>query len=239
VEQWREAWLPGFAGAAVVEIHDPRSQPVDIRVHEAEGFRVRVGADVPLVLIAPPRAIHDLVGVRTSGGATYMRDESPLAAALELETVRGFATALLRGTAGIEVERAQQTATELFRTCDAARYIRGVIHLGERRSTVSVLLTPAFAESLLPTRAGAPAGESLERRRAALGSESVEVDAVLGTADVPVAELAALAVGDVIVLNQGLADGAELAVRGGKKISGAAVGRVDGKRAIQIKGRMT
>jgi flagellar motor switch/type III secretory pathway protein FliN len=238
VERWRDAWLPGYAGSANVEVHDPRSQPVDIRVHEDEGFRVRAGVGAPLVLIASPRAIHELMGVCTHGPATYMRDDSPLAAALELETVRGLAAALLRGSTGLEVERAQQTATELFRTCEGARYIRAVIHLGEHRCVFSVLLTPAFAESLLPPRAVTPLGESLESRRSAIGSESIAVDAVLGTADVPVADLAALAVGDVIVLNQGLADGAELAVRGGKRIGGAALGCIDGKRAIQINERM-
>lgn len=240
VEQWRDAWLQGHAPAVAVEIHDPRSQPVDIRVHESVCFRVRTGIDVPLVLIAPPRAIHEVMGVSAScsGTAALIRDDNSLAAVLELEAVRRFAAALLPASASVNVERTPQTAPEIFRAYDAARYIRAVIHLGERRSALSVLLAPAFAESLLPKRSTAPVGETVERRRGALGDETVAVDAVLGTAEVPVAELAALAVGDVIVLNQGLADGAELAVRGGKRISGAALGRVEGKRALQLRGRI-
>jgi flagellar motor switch/type III secretory pathway protein FliN len=238
VKQWTDAWLPELGLSASVEIHDPRSQPIDIRVHEAECFRVRVGADVPLVLIALPRALHDLMGVTAAGAATYMRDEGTLATALELEAVRGFAAALLRGSTGLKLERVAQPASEIFRAFDAARYIRAVITVGERRCMLSVLLAPAFAESLLPKGTVTAGSESLERRRSAVGEEIVAVDAVLGTADVPVADLAALAIGDVIVLNQGLTDGAELAVRGGKRISGAALGRVDGKRAIQIRGRI-
>jgi len=77
----------------------------------------------------------------------------------------------------------------------------------------------------------------LERRRSAAASQVVEVVGVLGVAEVPVSELAALAIGDVIVLQQKLTDPAVLMIRGGERAGDVLPGRVGEMRAVQIKGR--
>jgi flagellar motor switch protein FliM len=137
----------------------------------------------------------------------------------------------------IELARIEQGALDVLREYDVARYICMCVTFGDARCVVDVLIAPALAEQLLPKPSAAPAAERVERRRAVVASQLVEVDGLLGYAEVSVTDLAALSVGDVIVLQQSLSEPGSIAVHGGERVTGAVPGRVDGKRAIQIRGR--
>jgi hypothetical protein len=245
VGQWQREWLPDRALRIGVDVQEARSQPIDIRVHEAACFRVRLMRQELLVLVVPQRAICGLLGMPAAGTDVSSRfaDEHSLAAALEREALRRLACVLLTGAgfasvATLELERDTLGAAEVLRKHATSRYVSASIALGDPRCVLSTLLTPALVEKLAPLQA-APVQEPehVERRRAGVAAESVAVEAVLGNAEVSITELAALAVGDVVVLEQSLTDSAYLAMPGGQRVGAAALGRVEGKRAIQMRGR--
>jgi|GEM_PF-1818063 len=241
IEAWHRTWLPGRILGADVEVQDLQSRPTDIRTHEAMCFRVHTGEEELLALVVPLRTMPLIVGAPATGADASSRfaDERSLAAALEHEALRRLAGSLLaRGGAELsELERAPIPAIDMFREHDAARYLTASVTLGESRRALSVLLAPTFVEKLVPRPGPPPDAERVERRRSAAASQCVDVDAVLGMAELPVSELAALAVGDVIVLERLLTDAGELFMREGERLGRVAPGRAADKRAIQIKGR--
>jgi hypothetical protein len=244
--QWRCEWLPEHAWPIGVEVQETRSQPVDIRVHETACFRVLADGQELAILLVPQRAIGGLLGMPASGAdlaAGCFADARSLASALEREALRRLARAMLVGagfatTMSLRLERETLAATEVLRRHATPRHVTASITLGDTRCALSALLAPELVGKLAPLRA-APVeyAERVERRRAAVTTEVVAVEAVLGNAEVSVSDLAALAVGDVIVLEQSLGDTAYLAMPGGERVSAAALGRVEGKRAIQIRGK--
>jgi hypothetical protein len=244
LEEWQRQWLPDLAQTIRVDIEDVRARPIDIRAHEACCFQVTANGDTPLVLVVPRRSLAGLVGAPSHGAEASSRfaDDRSLAAALEREALLRLASCVLgkepaREPAQIELTRLPQGAVDVLREFDAARYACACVTLGDARCVLDALISPALAERLLPERPVAPAVERVERRRSAAAEQIVEVDGLLGHAEVSLADLAALAVGDVIVLQQSLSEAGAIAVRGGERVTGAAPGRVDGKRAIQIRGR--
>lgn len=240
VEKWQRAWLPDTALSVDTHTEDLRIRPTDIRAHEAACFRSCVGKDLSLVLVVPRRSLAALVGVPSHGmdASSRFADDNSLAAALEREALARLATALLSEGPRVELERLTQSTVDVFRETADARFVCVAITLGDSRCTLDALLSPALVERLLPSRSRAPDGERVEKRRMAAAAQNVEVEGVLGFAEVSVSELAALSIGDVIVLDQKLGDACAVNVSGGGKMGGASLGRVDGKRAIQIKGRV-
>ncbi|MEJ1964228.1 MAG: FliM/FliN family flagellar motor switch protein [Gammaproteobacteria bacterium] len=241
LEEWRRGWLPECTQSIRVDIEEVSARPVDIRSHEACCFRVASNGEWPFVLVVPRRSLAGLVGVPSHGADASSRfaDEHSLAAFLEREALLRISSCLLppleRGKA--RLERLPASAADVFRDYDAARFVCACVTLGDSRCVLDVLIAPAVVERLTPARPAAPDSERVERRRSAIGTQPVELDALLGYAEVSVSDLAALSVGDVIVLQQSLTDAGGIAVRGGERVTSAAPGRVDGKRAIQIRGR--
>jgi len=240
LREWQRNWLPDSTQTLSVDIEDVKARPVDIRAHEACCFRVSVSGETPLVLIVPRRSLAGLVGAPSHGAEASSRfaDDRSLAAALEREALVRLAACVLRkSTNELELARMPLGAMDVFRDYDAARYACACVTLGDARCVLDALISPHLAEQLLPERPAAPTTERMERRRLAAAEQMVEIEGVLGHAEVSLADLAALAVGDVIVLQQSLSDAGVLAVRGGERVAGIAPGRVDGKRAIQMRGR--
>lgn len=241
LEEWRCNWMPETSAAIRASIEDVRARPIDIRAHEACCFRVIYEGQSPLVLLVPRRSLAGLVGVPSHGadGSSRFADPHSLVAALEREALLRLSRYVLgKGPAAqIELARIEQSAMDVLREYDVAHYICLCVTLGDARCVVDMLIAPALAEQLLPKRPAAPDAERVERRRAVVASQLVEVDGLLGYAEVPVSDLAALSVGDVVVLQQSLSELGSIAVHGGERLTGAVPGRVDGKRAIQIRGR--
>jgi flagellar motor switch protein FliM len=112
------------------------------------------------------------------------------------------------------------------------------ITLGEAEATFSVALSPIFVASLLPTRKDSPQDERVEPRKSAVAEQSVGLEAVLGHAEVSIRELALLAVGDVIVMEESLSDPGSLQIEGGGRVCRVVPGRLDGQRAVQFRGKI-
>jgi flagellar motor switch/type III secretory pathway protein FliN len=239
IGQWQRSWLPDRELPVRVDVVEARGAAVDIRTMEGATFRARVGKEMPLALIVPARSMPVLAGAHPSGmdATSRFADEHSLAATLEREALRRLATALLGGS-NAELEHCAGTSAEMLRELGAARYLRAGITLGERTLLIA-LLSPAFVETVAPRRSAAATAERVERRRAAALIESVAVEALLGNAEVTVSELAALALGDVIVLDRKLTDAGDLSVRNGERIGDITLGQLDGRRAVQIRGGKT
>jgi hypothetical protein len=240
-EDWRRDWLPGHTQPIGVAIEDVLSRPTDIRTPEAICFQVLIGGEVSLVLVVPRRSLASLVGAPSHGADSSHRlaDDTSLAAALEREALRRLAAVLLKDSAAgaCELQKLTQGAVDVLREYSKARFICACITADDARCVLDVLIAPTVVERFLPKRPSAPDAERVERRRLAVGAETVHLDGLLGFAEVSVSELTALSPGDVIVLDQTLADAGGVAIHGGERFSAAAPGHVDGKRAIQIRGR--
>jgi flagellar motor switch/type III secretory pathway protein FliN len=239
--RWHREWLPEQTQPIRAQVEELRARPIDIRAHEAVCFGVSVEGTESLVFIVPRRSLAGLVGAPSHGADASSRfaDDRSLAAALEREALVRLARTLLPhlNASDIELERLALGAVDVAREYDSERYVCTCITIGDTRCVLDVLFAPSLVEKLMPQRPPAPDTERVEKRRSAVAAQEIGLDGVLGVAEVSVSELAALCVGDVIVLEQMLADAGAIAVRGGERIGSAALGRVDGKRAIQIKGR--
>lgn len=238
VERWQSRWLPERRETARVEVLEHEARAHDLRLHDAACFRVAGGEQAALLLIAPQKCAPHVAGVLgaacdSAGGVIQQRS---IAAELMLEGLQ----ALIREFRTPDVlepvlERLDTAAADLLREYAALRYVGVLVTHGDMRCPIVLLMSPQAVNAALGVRALPAPVEQLEPRRAAVGNETVCVEAVLGDGEVLVSELARLAVGDVIVLGQRLGEPAALAIRGGGRIAGAAPGRVGGMRAVQIK----
>jgi hypothetical protein len=107
------------------------------------------------------------------------------------------------------------------------------INLLPRNKSVLLAISPEFVQQLSPATA-AKFATAVDKRRTAIGEESVRVEAILGEADISVGELASLAVNDVIVLRSAMSRPAHLATPDGRQVANASLGRVGNKRAVVI-----
>ncbi len=235
VERWRAQWVPGQERSVRVDV--PESGDGDARVHEVICFRVS-GACPPLVMLVPARCIPQVVGVRGDAGASASASSESrgLVERLELRAL----TALAREfrTADVlepQVERIALPVAGVQHEYAALRYASVRVTLDEAKCPILFLLSPELVSTVVPVKPSVAGAERLDRRAVAIAEEVVGIEAVLGEGEVSLADLTRLAVGDVLVLEQKLGEPASLAIRGGPAIVGAAPGRVDSMRAIQIK----
>ena len=70
--------------------------------------------------------------------------------------------------------------------------------------------------------------------REGLEAESVAVEVVVGVAELSLAELQSLSVGDVLRLDRGLKDPLMVLFDDGQRVCGAHLGAVRGRRAVQL-----
>ena len=241
VHAWSHAWLSGLPTDIQVAVEELQTRPTDIHAREACCFRVRARGVVALMLVVPRRSLAGLIGAPQHRVDASTRFAAPgsLVAALEREALLRLSTSLLVGVGAgeLDLERMEEGAVDVQREGAAARFLCLCITLGESRCMLDVLIAPGLVEKLLPERSHAAATEPLHSRKPSVASQTVQIEGVLGTAEVSFVDLAALAVGDVVVLDQALGHAGSITVLGGERLAGAALGRVDGKRAMHIKGK--
>jgi len=237
VVAWHRRWIPEQPANVRVEVLEAPEPVRDARIHDAACFRVSA-ARPGVVMLVPARCLPQVVGIlgdvgEGGGGAGQSHG---LVGQLELEALCALAREL-RTPDALEpsVERMTGTVEQIQREYGALRYASALVTLGECKCPVVLLMSPELMSAAIPSRAAAAIAERFERRSAAVAQEVVGVEAVLGDGEVSVSELARLVVGDVIVLEKKLGEPASLAIRGGGRIVGAAPGRVDAMRAVQIR----
>ena len=235
---WARDWL----GSDVVARGDVVDVPVvatDSRVHEATCFRATVSGR-GLIFIVPARCVPHLLGVRgdSADRALQRTAEESLAGRLEVQALQSLARELLGGGSAPGMDRIANPLPAVLRECVSCRHVAAQVTFVDTRFAFFAMLPAQFVETSVPIRSSSrpSGGERLEARRAGIADELVRVEAILGTAEVSVADFSVLDVGDVIVLDQALTDMAGLFVKDGSRAAGAAPGRVEARRAIQITG---
>jgi flagellar motor switch/type III secretory pathway protein FliN len=242
VERWRKQWNADEHCAVDVEVLDAQESVRDGRLtgghmHDAECFRVSGGPRPVLVMVVPARCFSRVIGILGDVGESIGRSlhEPGLAEQLELEALRLLAREF-RSTDALEatLDRSSASGSDTLREYASFRYGCALVRIGQSRQPFVLLMSPELMSAAIPVRGATASVERLERRKAAIAEEPVDIEAVLGEGIVSVNELAALAVGDVIVLEQKLSESACLSIRGGGRIVGAAPGRLEALRAVQI-----
>jgi hypothetical protein len=235
VERWRRTWAGDPKPRVSVEISAAESHTG--RWSSQSCFRVESAQATTLYLFVAARCLPVIAGIRGEVPDAADRQPEPgsLAARLEHEAARRLALELLSG-ARSELASFERTPTGI-RQVGLARYALASITLGDAEATFSVALDPGLVASLLPTRASLDHGERVEPRRVAAAEQPVAVEAVLGQTEVSLRELASLTVGDVIVMEESLSDSGTFQIDGGGRVGRVSLGRLDGRRAVQFKGK--
>jgi flagellar motor switch/type III secretory pathway protein FliN len=235
-ERWRRAWADDPQPRLSVEISAGESFAG--RWSSQSGFRARTAQGMTLSLFVAARCLPVIAGVRPQVSELIDRpvDPASLAGRLEEEALRHLAREILA------TARAQMASFERvplgIRQAALAHHALASITLGEADATFSVALDPHLVAATLPPQAAFRHDERVESRRVAIAEETVAVEAMLGQTEVSIRDLAQLAVGDVIVMDELLSDSASLQIQGGGRVGRIALGRFDGRRAAQFKGKL-
>lgn len=153
---------------------------------------------------------------------------------------REFLVEMLRSLCRALAQRAQvdDVLIEPARVSSEAKaragYLAVALRTGHGKPRVVVSLTARAVELLAPPSNVQRTSAPLTRRRLAVTAERVQLEAVLGNADVALRDLVNLTVGDVIVLDQPLDRGGHLALPDGRVVAQVVVGRAGERRAISI-----
>jgi flagellar motor switch/type III secretory pathway protein FliN len=110
------------------------------------------------------------------------------------------------------------------------------VKTGVDRVLLRLRLLPQLLLAMLPSEAAKPT-DVLTSRRNAIGNESVAVQAWLGDAEVTLGELAALQIGDVILLDTSVSGTGQLTLPDGRAIAPVCLGSAAGHRAVSVVGK--
>jgi flagellar motor switch/type III secretory pathway protein FliN len=235
VERWRRSWAEDTSSRVSVEISG--GEYFAGRWSSQSGFQARSPQGMIYLFVAA-RCLPVIAGVcpLTSGGVDRPVDPSSLAAHLEEEALRHLARELL-AAARTQMSSFGRIALGI-RQAALQQHAVASITLGEADASFSIAFDPQLLAILLPPLVAFEHEERVESRRAAISEQPVEVQAVLGQVDVSVRELAQLSVGDVVVLDESLSDVASFQVAGGGRVGRISIGRCDGRRAVQFRGKI-
>jgi len=236
VERWRRSWAEDPNSRISVEISAGES--FTGRWSSQSGFQAKSAQGMTLYLYVAARCLPAIAGLRPllSDGVDRPVEPASLAGHLQDEALRQLARELL-GTARAEMASFERIPLGI-RHGALARHALASITLGEAEATFSVALDPHLLAALLPPQATCKQGERIESRRVAVVEQSVAVEAVLGQTDVSILDLTQLRVGDVIVMDELLSDSGSFQVEGGGRVGRISIGRIDGRRAVQFKGKI-
>ena len=241
IERWSRAWVASPHADFEVEIHATEALGTVNRWSETVCFSAHTGQQgCALRIQMPPRLIPSLIGAHEDGlglSATDMLTGTTLAGELETEAVHALARELLdpQRRQVLTFELLPNAGVEQLLELQAERYTAALVTFTQARAPFSILLSPAYMAALLPGVGRAPTAEPLERRMSGVAEQTVVTEELLGHAEISVADLARLTVGDVIVLSEPLSGGGELRVADGARIGSTILGCNGGQRAIQLR----
>ncbi|HEY4211211.1 MAG TPA: FliM/FliN family flagellar motor C-terminal domain-containing protein [Steroidobacteraceae bacterium] len=242
MERWLRSWAPGVQAVVNVEPAGDLMRMAGLHTPDIVCWRAAAGPDgQQLIVIVPGQCIPRLLGLQAGVIETIAHqhpEEGSLAAMVVAEAVRTLVVAVANcSAASVDLQRNTAPIAALLREAETTRFTGVLVTLGDPRAPLVLLSSPQLVSGTLPAPSAALREERVERRRRAIADEVVSVEALLGHAEVSVSDVAALAVGDVIILQEDLGANGSIAVRGGGVIAGAMPGQLDGKRAVQVKKR--
>lgn len=154
---------------------------------------------------------------------------------LRIEVLKSLCSAVLGGTKATDTAMGVLSAGErLPADSHASRSVAVDVSFGAVRAAITLVLAPALLELLVLRPAPAMPAEKLSSRRVAIRAESTRVEAVLGSVEVMLLDLAKLTQGDVIVLDQPLGQAGYLTTHDGTLITKIVLGRTGAQRAVSM-----
>jgi flagellar motor switch/type III secretory pathway protein FliN len=238
--EWGRRWVGDLQSTVVVETAVAKTKPGSDGPSQ-DCFVVNVGNQqrARMHMLCPATLLPALLGDRhTLPDISAAGARAPIAAALQSELLESLGNCLARaaGEADLTVHIGRWTAhcpDEPLRK----RWVAVTISFDGIRPMLSLLLDSQLAARLAPGTANADRRDALAKRRAAIRAASARVEVVLGDAEVELAQLTDLAVGDVVVLNQTLTSPAQLYSTNGTKVGAVQLGQVGTKLAVSMIGR--
>ncbi len=234
---WRGTWAAPAAPAAAIELHLQGQTPLLACGGHAGVVRAsREGATL-LEILTGTDVLASLVGLgpQESGAPLlHAAEHRELADGLRGEILSTLAGAILRqaGVSGVRTDSVAGTLGEVARRATTERRVCVSISFSRPATQIVLFLSCALVERLAPPRRASVAGD-LTRAQSAIGEQSVYVEALIGHSQVTLRELAALAPGDVVILDHDLSQNGSLAIRG-EVFAQMRLGRSADRRAVTI-----
>ena len=231
-QAWRQQWGGNAHTPFVVDCADSLTR----RAAMPGGRTIAFGADAvdgPLLVIAIPMDMqHELLGVTAPRSPL---DGGEIASAVITEAVQALCLRLSEPAAA---ERMSVHAYQADKLAQAwGRYGCTVtLKTAADRVLLSARLSPQLLLAMLPTP-GNKSTEPVASRRSAIGEEVVDVHAWLGEAEVTLADLTTLQIGDVILLQASVNGAGYLALPDGRQLASIRLGRVAEQRAVNVVGK--
>lgn len=235
LQAWRQQWSGGSHVAVHIEPAESFTRKAHLPGGRLQAFVAETAGEPLLVMAASIDMQHELLGLTASRTAVDGGGEVAHAVVAEAFEALCQRLASIKSAEGISVRSCQGDAlaqlwsrngwTVTFKTA------------GDR-VLMWARLSPRLLLAMLPVQAAKPA-EPLASRRSAIGEEIVGVQAWLGEAEVALADLTTLRVGDVILLDASIEGAGHLALSDGRPLAGIRLGSVVGRRAVSVIGKTT
>lgn len=190
-----------------------------------------IGGSEQLVVFASNELFTEVLGVPSSSGCPVGRG------AISSDIYDEMLSSLVHGILqDLDLSRLRIDTLEKNKKMTAAcsQWWAISVVLGDvKRECCRFLLSPLILSHLSPPPSKQVIA-SLSRRKTAIADAQIRVQAVLGEAVISVGDLAALAVNDVVVLQDELSHPSNLITADGRKVANISLGRAGSKRAVLI-----
>ncbi len=234
--RWRESWAPAAADTFELQCEPPAAGGFAGAVASVTTscWAIDRGAERIAVLLLPHSTF--VWCVLEAGATTSDPGGDPAADSLAGQLEREVAHSLAAQLCGDGTLVASRVGADAL--AEWSRHARAwSLHArsGAGRS-FTLLLAATCVEALAPTR-GVTGGHALRPRREAIGENLLSLRAIVGDTSLSVGDLAALALDDVLVLDQRLAEPIAIVSRTtGTAVAAGNLGRSGARRAIKVSG---
>jgi hypothetical protein len=232
VRRWLDAWGGREALASGVRVLGDDHAPA-VASAPCHAFRVRAGAATAAEVRLYPYRLARVLGVPLDrwSPVTPSASSRSLAGRLWQAVMRALVNELMDSAsiAAWELEASDPPAASRNRRGPT----QGVSVIVGDDVVASLELAPLLVNALVPTGAAA-GGARTEPRRRAIGGERIKIEAILGEAEMSLADFASLGEGDVVVLDAGLGGSCRLGVPGVAAVADAVLGRRGRARAVRV-----
>jgi flagellar motor switch/type III secretory pathway protein FliN len=239
LRRWRQSWSEDAAAQFDVGTEAPTAEGFTSPVASVATtcWALELGAQRLAVLLLP----HATFAWAVQGAGTPVIDTGPAVAADSLaeQLEQEVATSLLSELC--QVGRREPLSVVRLASDALLEWSRGArawtMHAKASNGRgLSVLLAASRMETLAPARAPV-VDATLESRRDSIGANTVSLRGVVGETFLSMSELSELALDDVLVLDQALAEPVTLvAPDSGGRVAAGNLGRVGARRAIKVVG---
>lgn len=232
-DDWRQQWSGNSQASFEVEIADALCRRPSLPAARQLAFATDGAAGHLLIAAVPAEMQCELLGV--TAPRTLVEGTSETSNAVLAEALQALCQRVARAKSSEAMPAAPLAGDNLARAWSDYG-LTVTVKTGVDRVLLRLRLFPQLLLAILPNEAAKPT-DVLTSRRNAIGEESVEVQAWLGDAEVTLGELAALQIGDVILLDTSVSGTGQLTLPDGRAIAPVCLGSAAGHRAVSVVGK--